>query len=201
MTNDESVSTRERVLTEIRTASAAPTVEDLTTTLGLHRNSVRAHTAALQEAGLIEQDTRQTGGRGRPLTVYRPTRRGARAGGRNYELLAEVLVDHLARTEDHPERAARQAGRAWGGRLAAERPSEAEALVPAVLDELGFEPHHAEAEIELRNCPFRELVDSHQGLVCALHAGMLDGLAEEAGAVATLLPFATPTSCAVRITP
>jgi len=190
------VGTREQVLTLIRTAATPPTVEEIATVLDLHRNSVRLHTAALLEVGLIAQDARPTGGRGRPLAVYLPTAAGARAGQRNYELLAEVLVEHIATTAPAPERAARDAGRAWGGRLAAERrPSEH--LVAGVLEELGFEPDRAESSIELRNCPFRELVDSHQGLVCALHAGMLEGLVD-AGRV-RLLPFTSPSACTVLL--
>lgn len=221
MTADETLgATRERVLTEIRTAESPPTVDELATTLGLHRNSVRLHAAALQEAGLITQGSRGTGGRGRPQVVYAPTRSGARAGGRNYELLAEVLFDHLRDTEADPAAAARCAGRAWGGRLAEElgesevagvgSDAENEAAVggevPTVLADLGFEPVGDEATIELRNCPFRELVDSHQGLVCALHAGMLEGLVARArpgddGAdeSVTLEPFTSPTSCTVRL--
>lgn len=204
--------TRERLLTEIRTAATPPTVDELAAVLGLHRNSVRMHTQALQESGLVSQGTRPTGGRGRPLVVYRPTRRGSRAGGRNYELLAEVLVDHLAATEPQPASAARTAGRAWGGRLASRRRGAA-GRVSAVLEEMGFEPDGDGPTIELRNCPFRELVDTHQGLVCSLHAGMLEGLVEadarasgdrvssgDVGAApVTLVPFSSPTSCTVRL--
>ncbi len=204
MTTDAQVSgTREQVLTEIRTAVTPPTVDEIAAALGLHRNSVRLHAAALQEAGLITQDGRATGGRGRPLAVYRPTPRGARAGGRNYEILAEMLVSHLATIEDHPEAAARAAGRAWGDRIATRHrhgpagpgPGGGRELVASVLDEMGFEPREAGATIELVNCPFRELVDSHQGLICSLHGGMLEGLADGV----SLLPLTSPSTCTVRL--
>src|SRR5690606_23164421 len=80
--------TRNQVLTQIRTAQIPPSVDELATSLGLHRNSVRLHARALQQAGLVTQSTRANGSRGRPLTVYQPTRTGARAGSRNYALLA-----------------------------------------------------------------------------------------------------------------
>lgn len=198
MHKDESVNTRERVLTEIRTASTPPTVDDLASSLDLHRNSVRLHTAALRKVGLVQQEGRATGGRGRPVVVYRPTDRGVRAGGRNYELLATVLVDHLATTEEDPEEAAKEAGRAWGSRLADGR-RRGRALVSSVLADLGFEPDRGETVIELRNCPFAELVDTHQGLVCSLHAGMLEGLVEGETAEVNLVPFTTPTTCSVTV--
>ncbi|MBM7366308.1 helix-turn-helix transcriptional regulator [Gordonia hydrophobica] len=190
--------TRGKLLAAIRAASTPPSVDDLATTLGLHPNSVRLHAAALRDAGLIVQRGRTDGGRGRPLTVYSATARGARIGHRNYEVLAEVLVEHLASSSDDPAAAARSAGRDWGARLAAERNDAA--LTPLVLNELGFEPDLRESAIELRNCPFRELVDSHQGLICALHAGMLDGLATRDGGTVSLLPFTSATTCTVRMT-
>lgn len=196
-TDDDLSGTRRRVLTAIRTATAPPTVDELATALDLHPNSIRLHTAALREADLITQGGRTRGGRGRPLTVYSPTERGARAGHRNYEVLAGVLVEHLSTTADDPSAAARTAGRTWGARLAAER-DDAGSLTPTILHELGFEPDRRGSTIELRNCPFRELVDSHQRVVCALHAGMLDGLAERDGAPVMLTPFTSPTCCTVR---
>lgn len=189
--------TREEVLTQIRTAAVPPTVEEIATALGLHRNSVRLHAAALQDAGLVEQDTRPTGGRGRPLTVYAPTARGTRAGARNYEVLAEVLVDDIAETQEDPVARANLAGRRWGRRLAADREASDE-LVSTVLAELGFEPDDLGATIDLRNCPFRELVDSHQGLVCSLHAGMIQGMAGDDDL--RLLPFTSPNTCTVHLT-
>lgn len=194
MAKDAQVSgTREQVLTEIRTAATPPTIDEVATALGLHRNSVRLHAAALQEAGLIVQDGRATGGRGRPFTVYRPTPRGTRAGGRNYELLAQMLVEHIAVTEDDPEAAARAAGRTWGDRIG---PGHS---VASVLDEMGFEPRPCGTTIELRNCPFRELVDSHQSLICSLHGGMLEGLAARDSAEVVLTPFASPGVCTVDL--
>ncbi|WP_157851062.1 helix-turn-helix transcriptional regulator [Gordonia phthalatica] len=199
MMNTESTldGTRRRVLDEIRTASIPPTVDELAAALDLHPNSVRLHTSALRDAGLVTQSSRGGGGRGRPLAAYSPTIRGARAGHRNYEVLAEVLVDHLATSSDDPSTAARNAGHAWGARLASDR-NDTTALTPTILHELGFEPDHRGSTIELRNCPFRELVDSHQRVVCALHAGMLDGLAERDDAPVTLVPFTSPTCCTVR---
>lgn len=198
MTEPSRPQTRDLVLTQIRTATTPPTVDEIASALALHPNSVRLHAGALEEAALVTRGTRPTGGRGRPLTVYRPTPKGARAGGRNYEILAEVLVDHIAATEPEPELAARAAGRAWGERLAHARRGGTAHVVPAVLTELGFEPDGDLTTIELRNCPFRELVDTHQGLVCSLHAGMLDGLAGDDGRV-TLAPFTGPETCTVSL--
>ena len=45
----------------------------------------------------------------------------------------------------------------------------------------GFDPRfrrEAEraVEVTLRDCPFRELLEDHRDLVCAVHAGLLEGM-------------------------
>lgn len=231
----ETTSTRDRVLAAIRTATPPPTVDEIATSLRLHANSVRLHAAALKSAGLIVQDSRPGSGRGRPQVTYHTSTRGARSGGRDYQLLASLLISELEGDDGDRSAAARRIGRAWGRRIMAEN-AETSAGSPgattrdrvvAALDKVGFEPISSVTgndgtagntgsdadvdEIELRNCPFLELVDPHDGVVCALHSGMLDELAGTyAGADAdaehdgsrssvTLMPFTSPQACTVRL--
>ena len=91
-----------RVLSAIRATGAPVSIESLAAELDLHPNTVRFHTSALEEAGLIEQGREQTGNKGRPRAVFVPTTEGARTGARNYQLLAAVLVDHLAQMSTEP---------------------------------------------------------------------------------------------------
>lgn len=105
---------RGRVLSAIRATGAPVSIESLAAELDLHPNTVRFHTSALEEAGLIEQGREQTGNKGRPRAVFVPTTEGARTGARNYQLLAAVLVDHLAQMSPEPLPLARSAGRSWG---------------------------------------------------------------------------------------
>lgn len=205
--------TSRRVLLAIRTAEQPPTVEDISSVLGVHPNTVRQHVGILEADGLVLRDRRPTGSKGRPRAVYRPTSLGERSGDRNYELLAGVLVEQLASGGEDAVPAARQAGRAWGSRLggalAADSPA-VESLLVHFLEQTGFEPVPGPPgpveEVSLRNCPFRELADSHADLVCSLHEGLLEGLAEGGsgaparGVRVDLVPFATPTTCLVRVT-
>lgn len=203
--------TRDTVLAAIRTAPTPPTVEEIARELGLHHNSVRLHTAALREAGQIAQGSRAGGGRGRPQVTYRTTERGAWTGPRDYRLLASLLLAGRRGGATDP----RHLGVEWGRRLAAATPrggdggrddDDDDDRIVAVLDELGFEPVRppmptpVESRVELRNCPFLELVDREDGAVCAIHAGMLDGLVEGSGTSVDLLPFTSPRVCTVRIT-
>ncbi|MFN8107110.1 MAG: helix-turn-helix domain-containing protein [Nocardioidaceae bacterium] len=207
---------RGRVLSAIRAADTPASIESLAAELDLHPNTVRFHTSALEEAGLIEQGREQTGNKGRPRAVFVPTSEGARSGARNYQLLAAVLVDQLAQASPEPLAMARSAGRSWGEALASSstpnrrRRSPAGEVV-ALLDEMGFEPEarpqRLPQRIELHNCPFRELVDEHQPVVCAIHQGLLDGIwgadqinpDHEQQAGLRLQPFAAPGVCAIHL--
>jgi len=205
---------RGRVLSAVRAAGAPVSIEDLAADLNLHANTVRFHTSALEEAGLIEQGREQTGAKGRPKAVFVPTRAGSRSGARNYQLLAAVLVDHLAQVSTDPLDAAHAAGKAWGEALAVGYPLDgdpASADVAGLLEEMGFEPQVTPAcnpiRIELHNCPFRELVDDHQQLVCTIHQGLLDGMWEasagrddsEGRVPLVLQPFSGPGICAIHL--
>ena len=207
---------RGRVLSAIRATGAPVSIESLAAELDLHPNTVRFHTSALEEAGLIEQGREQTGNKGRPRAVFVPTSEGARTGARNYQLLAAVLVDQLAQASPEPLPLARAAGRSWGEALATtyapthSRRSPAGEVV-ALLEEMGFEPEakpkRQPKQIELHNCPFRELVDEHQSVVCAIHHGLLDGIWNadainpegKQGAGLQLQPFAAPGVCAIHM--
>lgn len=200
--------TRARILTAVRGAQEPVTVEGLAADLDIHPNTVRFHTSALQDQGLVSQGRQPTGGKGRPRTVIYPTERGARSGKRNYQLLATVLLEHLAAASDQPAEMAHAAGRAWGSSLAAEptndRRGAADVLGEFLADmnfEPDLEPGKEPAHIRLRNCPFRELVDTHQELVCSLHGGLLDGLVRDRRDAAELIPFHSKTACLVRLSP
>ena len=55
------------------------------------------------------------------------------------------------------------------------------AVLQEALAEAGFDPRFRRrsaktVEISLRDCPFRDLLDEHQELVCAVHRGLLEGM-------------------------
>ncbi|MCA0438222.1 MAG: helix-turn-helix domain-containing protein [Actinobacteria bacterium] len=220
----ELTGTRGRVLTSLRAAGGPASVDDLAEELGVHRNTVRFHLEALVSTGLVEEGRQASGGKGRPKAVYQPTDHGARTGRRNYQLMASALTDYLARTSAEPQRDALEAGRGWGRRIAQtakgrQRRRTSLSATVEMFDAMGFEPQldgqRRPTQIRLHNCPFREVVDEHQDLVCAIHAGLLEGMVGGVpestptvaaplagpGAVpaARLEPFATPQTCIVHL--
>jgi predicted ArsR family transcriptional regulator len=54
-------------------------------------------------------------------------------------------------------------------------------VLQEALAEAGFDPRFrrrggARVDITLRDCPFRDLLDEHRELVCAIHRGLIDGM-------------------------
>ena len=213
---------REQLMESLRAAPQPRTVLDLADELGVHVNTVRFHLDALTRAGRVEQLIGPAKGPGRPPVLFRARRRMDPYGPTNYELLADVLVDHLATNTDEPARAANEVGRRWGSRLdrgrpvapspGRGRPTRAAALagLTQLLDDLGFEPEPPEGSrdraIRLRHCPFLKLVDDTRGaaVVCSLHLGLMQGVLESERAPVTvdrLQPFVEPDLCVAHLAP
>ncbi len=208
---------RMAVLDMLRASDKALGVLEVAQHVGLHQNTVRSHLDLLVKAGYAVRRTEDPSGPGRPRVVYGAT--GAPEGERNYELLAELLAQHLVATSERPGEAAANAGRNWAGlsehRLhdgnpsgPAEGPpiSEADAVstVVRMLANIGFAPelsadHRA---ISLHRCPFRELAEKHPDVVCGAHMGMIQGALAELSApvrATNLLPFVQPDLCIVTL--
>ena len=212
---------REQLLESLRASSEPRTVLDLADELGVHVNTVRFHLDALTRAGRVEQLIGPAKGPGRPPVLFRARRRMDPRGPTNYELLAGVLVDHLASTSSEPARAANELGHHWASRQGGDRPAQGrgrgrvtrgEALtsLTRMLDDLGFRPEPPtgprDRTIRLRHCPFLELVDEagRAEVVCSLHLGLMRGALESEHAPVTvdrLEPFVEPDLCVAHLVP
>ena len=180
--------------------------------VGLHPNTVRSHVDRLIDAGLVRTLTASAGERGRPRVRYEAIADAAPVQQGGYRLLAQILASYLAST-DQPHAVAESAGRAWGSYLA-EKPrpfaeisaGEATRKVVELFTELGFMPEFIEEADErkvlLHRCPFREVAESNQQVVCAVHLGILKGALAEMGApleAVRLEPFVEPTLCIAHL--
>jgi predicted ArsR family transcriptional regulator len=204
---------RFRILEELRVRGPLDSRE-LGRRVGLHPNTVRSHVEQLIEAGLVKTATAAPAGRGRPRVLYEADPDSAPAQQGGYRLLAQILASYLAST-DQPQTVAEGVGRAWGSYLT-ERPQpfagvsadEATARLVALFAELGFMPEAvadgAERKVLLHRCPFREVAESNQQVVCAVHLGMLRGALTEMGApleATRLDPFVEPALCVAHLRP
>ncbi len=201
---------RADVLDMLRAADGPLGVREVAQQTGLHPNTARFHLEALVEAGLAERETEDRETPGRPRIGYRAAA-GGPAGRRRYRLLAEMLTSLIAGTIPEPGKVAEVAGREWGAYLTEQPPpyqkltaEQAIVKLTAIMEELGFSPQPEDRDgagqcrLRLRQCPFREVAQHHQDVICALHLGLMRGaLARMRAPVSAdrLDPFVEPSLC------
>jgi predicted ArsR family transcriptional regulator len=202
---------RFRIIEELKAGGPLDSRE-LGRRIGLHSNTVRSHIDQLMQAQLVRAVTARSSGRGRPRVLYEAVADAPAGNEGGYQLLAQILASYLASTA-HPEVAAESAGRAWGGYLTEKPPpfagvsaGEATQKVIDLFRELGFMPEAVEESgdhrILLHRCPFREVAESNQQVVCAVHLGLLKGALAELGApleATRLEPFVQPSLCVAHL--
>jgi predicted ArsR family transcriptional regulator len=221
--------TRYALYEELAGSTAPRSAGELADALELHPNTVRLHLERLKDAGLVDVEVIHRGTVGRPQHRYSlaPGAPGLGFDPPAHVLLAGLLAA-LAETVGADAAASRTTGRTWG-RQAAQRtttrvrsvrdhaagagrrspqPSRTCLTVLAQeLDRLGFEPAadpEAEADgatrIEFLHCPFRELAEAYPELVCNLHRGICEGVAEAGrGTVERFSTLYEPDPCHVVV--
>lgn len=200
---------RAAVLDALRAAGEEITINEIAGWMSLHPNTVREHLDGLVEAGLATRASAPARGRGRPAWRYRaaaPEERDVRI--RDYVGLAGALTRHIARSSASPAVDAEQAGADWGADLARGRHGGTAADVRqetvAVLEELGFAPETdgRPGDLRLRQCPLLEIAERYPEVVCAVHLGIVKGLATSLGGDpggVELRPFAQPGACLLTL--
>ena len=200
---------RARVLDLLRAAGSPAGVRDIADQAGLHPNTARFHLDALVDAGLAARAPKERTTPGRPSMAYRAVAGGEPMGRRRYRLLAEMLTSLIAGMLPKPGEAAGEAGREWGRYLTEPPPpyqrldaGEAVERLTATMAEIGFAPEAVtdgtQYQLRLRQCPFREVAENHQDVVCQLHLGLMQGALAQMRAPVTadrLQPFAEPSLC------
>jgi len=204
---------RAHVLDLLRAAGSPAGVQEIAGRAGLHPNTARFHLDALVDAGLAARAPAERAAPGRPSMEYRAVEGGGPAGRRHYRLLAEMLASLIAGMMPTPGEAAAEAGREWGRYLTEQPPpyrrlsaDEAIERLAVTLEEVGFAPEAmadgAQSQLRLRRCPFREVAENHQEVVCQLHLGLMQGALAQMRAPVTadrLEPFAEPSLCIAHL--
>ncbi len=154
---------------------------------GITRTLAAYHLDKLTDAGLIDAgyarpEGRRAGpGAGRPAKHYtRATRELAvTLPARSYLLMADLLAGAVeAEGTGSVRTTAASRARETGRAVAANAGGD----LDTALDALGYEPTHTECgDIEMLNCPFHQLSQSHTNLVCSLNLDLIEGLLEGAG--------------------
>lgn len=201
--------TRARVLGALEESGRALSAAELGRLLEIHPNSARFHLEALTTAGLVRRGREGRNAPGRPKVLYTVTP-AARSGERRYQFLSEILTDLVQDAVPDAPAAAERVGRAWSRDRPRAKPigTEDEALSTLVgeLDEVGFvsrvvdEPESL--RVEVSHCPFLEVAQGHNDVVCSLHLGMMRGVLDEVDAplsVRELQPLVEPGLCLAHL--
>lgn len=195
--------TRHALFRRIADAAEPSDVAGLTAAVGLHHNAVRQHLAKLVEAGLVQETTDAPHGRGRPRLLYRvaPGLDGRWGAPDAYMGLAILLADAV-RTGASARDTGRRAGAAAAA-LAAPGTTGV-AVIEAEAARLGFDPTTRRKgrgfEVVLGHCPYHEVAATDPGVVCALHLGLAEGIADAMGDVTVpRLVVADPHRAGCRI--
>lgn len=206
---------RGQVVDLFRTTARPLSTREVADATGLHINTTRFHLDTLVRQGVLRRQGGRAAGPGRPPSRYALVPGMQRGGQRNYKLLAEMLLTHLA-ADGESRTAAVRAGEAWG-RYLVQAPAPGQRLSAAestqrlseLLDDIGFDPRVSDARgratrVELRHCPFLELAQTQRDLVCGVHLGLMRGALDQLRTsleVRSLTPFADPHTCVAHVAP
>jgi predicted ArsR family transcriptional regulator len=176
--------TRHAIFCSVAEAPEPVDVATLTEQFGLNHNAIRQHLAKLCDAGLLLEERGAPAGPGRPRLLYRlaPDAAGAWGTPSPYEQLALVLLEVL-RSGRRPRDVGAQVGR----RIAADLPDAADPVhqLEVSAARQGFEPRRSERgsslELVLGRCAYQAAASSDPDVVCALHRGLAEGIAEAIG--------------------
>ena len=189
--------TRLALYQDLVSADVPVTVKELAGRFSLHPNVIRTHLQRLVDVGLVEAETRRSGGGGRPARIYSPSKNVStlQFPPRDYRLLADVLLRSIRREDSDTQTSLEDTAVEVGHNLArhmTDRAANDAATDPScrledlarIASSLGLHPEtssvsESESRIEIRNCVFSELVDEYPELICPLHTAMLRGIAEE----------------------
>jgi predicted ArsR family transcriptional regulator len=197
-------------LLELLSRQADPvSIDAIVRTTGRHANTVREQLSWLVKAGLVERTKAFSEGRGRPAWLYFVPR--DRAEWNDYAELAAALAGQVSDRFADPAAEGRLAGRRWGREICEQRgveraatAREARAVTVEVMDDLGYAPESDQRndKVLLRRCPLLEAAHRHSDVVCSTHLGLVQAVAERAGADPArgeLVPFAEPGGCRLRL--
>jgi len=181
--------TRYAIYLEVARSETPVSTSEIADALDLHPNTVRPHLERMRDVGLLVVETGAQGQVGRPQHRWTLAPEAPSLGlePSAFRLLARLMAGAAARAaipEDEIvqigwEHGASMVGEARGGSF-----SSCVAAVEAHMAALGFDPALAEdgdvVTVAFTRCPFRELAEAFPEVVCPLHRGLVEGVAEAA---------------------
>ena len=173
------------------------TVQEIAEEFDIHPNVARLHLSKLEDVNMLVSETRKTGRGGRPSRLYRLSDNVIQLNFpfRDYQLLAKIALETLFSLGEAGKEALYETGKRFGTEY-----MEAEMAKRHLPEEINFEEKleilqeaaelagfYPEFEVsdnksaiflQIYNCPFKELAQSHYESVCPTHRQFLKGMFE-----------------------
>lgn len=178
--------TRHEIFRYLVDASSTIDIAELTDFFGVNHNAIRQHLAKLVDAELVRESKAVSEGPGRPRLVYEvdPAAESRWGVAGPYERLSLWLAE-IIRTGQSPIEVGRRVGRELRSSKAKSR--DAVADLERAMARAGFEPEvrrrGERVTLVLSNCPFASTALADPEVVCGLHLGLAEGIAEGSRAV------------------
>ena len=198
--------TRRRVLAQLQEVADPAPIETLSTSLGLHRNTVRFHLDALVEDRLARRVTENRTRQGRPRVLFTAMPSVPSVSDLPYQGLVSALLAHVRATETPERPVAESIGEAWGRSLVDPGQLTTPHSLVGVVNNLGLTSRLAQADdgprLQIVRCPFRAMTITGDTTVCRIHLGLMRGYLAAGGSdhtVTELEPWVTPELCRARL--
>lgn len=186
-------STRRRLYEYVAARREPVGRDEAAAAIGIGRTLAAYHLDKLAEHGLLEISYQRLSGRtgpgaGRPAKLYVRSQRelAISVPPRDYPLAGQLLAEAAERDRSGlTRRALSEAARELGARIAAPRRRRAQGssiraerrAIEATLRDRGYEPFEdRDGTLRLRNCPFHELAQQHQDVVCTMNLSLVEGM-------------------------
>lgn len=194
--------TRYRIYQHVLTAPHAVGVSEVAERFSLHPNVARMHLGKLTDIGLLVAEAEKKAKGGRPGYIYKPSGNAVSltVPARDFQLLADLLVQSLVLTGEGGKDAIDQIGRTFGRRLGQEAVQTTLAEPPGgkdpyavqaelvqscahALERLGIATYASRTEdgsinLVLKTCGFKEVATAHPEQICHLCKAMVEGITQ-----------------------
>ena len=172
------------------------TVLNIAAEFDIHPNVARLHLSKLEEIKLIISHFRKTGKGGRPSRLYELSENVVELNfpHRDYKLLSSIAIESFVELGVHGRQALYSTGRKYGIEVVKQHQLSLNAkditieqkihiledagTMLGMYPEFEYIPDENSINFRVSNCPFKEVVEQNQPMVCNLHHAFLKGMFE-----------------------
>lgn len=173
-------------------------VREIAEAFSIHPNVARLHLSKLEDVGMLKSENQKTGRGGRPSRVYRLSDDVIELSFpfRDYRLLAKIALETMLKLGPKAEKSLYETGYQYGKKLMEKHLNDNKLLKDQITTEqkldilketaqlLGFHPDiyvkekGKEFELQIYNCPFKEVAREYPEETCRMHIAFIKGLLE-----------------------